>query len=103
MVIRIFEPWVFIELLKLSAFGSLFLDALLDLEGFVDQSLEDWAVLHVDGLLATGAVHETECYSGSHPLLLEEGFDAVEVEDMATSQLDCRLGTQSTDEANIAV
>lgn len=92
-VLRVGQSWVLVELLKLCALCSLLLNAFLDLQRLIEEALQSGTVFAVDGFLAAWAIHKVKRDSRGHPLLLEQIFNAVEMEDMSTAYLDGRLST----------
>ena len=92
-VLSVRQSWVFVELLKFCALCSLLLNAFLDLQRLIEEAMQSGTVFAVDGFLAAWAIHKVKRNSRGHPLLLEQIFHAVEVEDMSTAYLDGRLST----------
>ena len=90
-VIRVFETRVFVQLFEFGAFEGFLLNVGFNLQCLIVQALQHGAVLAVYGLLTRRTVEEVECNARRNPLFLQKVLYTVEVEDVATANLDRRF------------
>lgn len=82
LVVGVFEPWVVVQVFKLSPFLCLFHHIGFDSLCFLEFSVQRLAVRGLDPALAAGAVQEAEDYTGPRPSSLDLGVNALVVIDV---------------------